>query len=296
MGDNKVKALHYFIKEATVGELNYIIEDISNILGSKDFINEPEVIDALRTYYESHLTHHTLPEGTEVLVTEKGRREAEGHKEAEGEGETEATESKPTEFTYVDEGRNTKFTLDVTTGECKLIDQSQKHPDEAVQGFKESLIESLDKYIGEQYKPNSTVGTAAVEGSDQLTVYVDISCHHLNHKNFWGGEWLSRWTVKHTLNSSDFELTGSIKIMNHYFEQGNIQFKLEKKYDSPINGTLKGGDASESIVAEIAKIEQEYKDSLTGMYEEISENHMKSLRRRLPFTGKSFDWGAPKLM
>ena len=289
MGDNKTKALHYFIREATVGELNYIIEDIGSILGNQDFMQEKEIVQALRGYYESHLTHHTLPGGQEVVVSETGRRE----EQKEGEGDEE---HKETEFVYVDEARNIKFKLDVTNGVCKVIDDSHKNPDEAVQKFKETLVENLDNYIAEHYKTGTTIGTVAIEGEDQLKIHIDISCHNLNHKNFWGGEWLSRWTVTHSLNSSDYEFTGSIKISNHYFEQGNIQFKLDKSFESPISGAVKGGDTAQSIITHIQKLEEEYQNSLDAMYEDISENHMKSLRRKLPFTGKSFEWGVPKLV
>lgn len=275
-----------------MGELNYVIDDIGNIIGNKEFLSDPEIVQALREYYESHLSHQTATGGEKVVVSEKGRRENEGQGAAEGEGDS--AEGKPTEFTYVDEARNIKFTLDVTTGECKVVSDAEKHQDEAVQGFKESLVESVDKYIAEDYKEGATMGTVSIEGDSDLTIHIQISCHNLNHKNFWGGEWLSRWTVKHTMGSSDFELSGIINIVNHYFEQGNIQFKLEKKYDA-VKGAVKG-DIYESIISTIAKLEEQYQASLEDLYEEISETHLKSLRRKLPVTGKSFEWGIPKLM
>lgn len=306
MSDSKTKALQYFIQESTVGELDYIIDDIGSIVGNKDFLQQPEIIEALRQYHESHLNHQTLPDGTKVVVTEKGRREAEVQKEpepepvAEGEGQPEPAEptpveADPAEFTYVDEARNIKFTLNVNSGEVKVVNDAEKHQDEAVQGFKEQLVESLDKYIAAHYKELTTLGTVSVEGTDQITAHIEISCHNLNHKNFWGGEWLSRWTVTHTLGSSDFEVTGKINIHNHYFEQGNIQFELNKSFDSPTAGTVTG-DAAESILESINKLEETYQISLEDMYEEISENHMKNLRRKLPFTGKNFEWGTTKLM
>ncbi|CAI2377149.1 unnamed protein product [Moneuplotes crassus] len=299
MSDSKTKALQYFIQEATVGELEYIIDDIGTIVGNKDFLQQPEIIQALREYQERHLNHQTLPDGTKVVVTEKGRRETEVTKEpepeAEGEGEQPPAETDPFEFTYVDEARNIKFTLNVNSGEVKVVNDAEKHHDEAVQGFKEQLVESLDKYIAGHYKELTTLGTVSVEGTDQITAHIEISCHNLNHKNFWGGEWLSRWTVTHTLGSSDFEITGRINIHNHYFEQGNIQFELNKSFDSPTAGTV-SGDAAESIIAAINKLEENYQVSLEEMYEEISDNHMKNLRRKLPFTGKNFEWGVSKLM
>jgi hypothetical protein len=297
MESSKVKALHYFIKEATVGELDYILEDISNIIGNKDFINEPEIIEALRTYHETHLNHHTLPNGQEVVVSEHGRRENELKAPVEAEGEGDASESNPGLFTYVDEARNTRFTVDVRheVSKCKVIDDSEKHADEAVQGFKETLVESLDKYLSECYKAGTARGTVSMEGSGTITAHIEISCHNLSHKNFWGGEWLSKWTVTHTIGSTDYNLSGSIKIVNHYFEQGNIQFKLDKSFDS-LSKQCAQGNVSENILEQISNLEEKYQASLEEMYEEISDNHMKNLRRKLPFTGKAFDWGVPKIL
>jgi capping protein (actin filament) muscle Z-line, alpha len=47
---------------------------------------------------------------------------------------------------------------------------------------------------------------------------IEVSCHNLNFKNYWGGEWLSTWTV----DLKNETMSGSIKVHNHYFEQGNI--------------------------------------------------------------------------
>lgn len=293
MTDTKLKALHYFIRESTVGELNYIIDDISSILGNKDFMQEPEIVEALRTYYEQHLTHHILSTGDKVVVSQHARQEKTPVQQ-EGEGDEQA-EDKPSEFVYLDQARNSKFTLDVITGQCKIIEGDFKSENEAVQTFKQALVESLDKYIQDFYKENTTLGTVTILGEEQIEAHIEISCHNLKHSNFWGGEWLSRWTLKHTLGSSDFEVTGAINVVNHYFEQGNIQIKLDKNFES-VDGAVKDGDAAQSIISKIGQLEENYQASLETMYEDISENHMKSLRRKLPFTGKTFDWGVPKLM
>jgi hypothetical protein len=76
---------------------------------------------------------------------------------------------------------------------------------------------------------------------------VEISCHNFNFKNFWGGEFLSSWVVD---MQSEF-LQGQVKIHNHYFEQGNIQFNMNKSF-GPIQ--LKTMTAK-AIVDQISKQE-----------------------------------------
>jgi len=53
---------------------------------------------------------------------------------------------------------------------------------------------------------------------------IEISCHNFNFKNFWGGEFLSSYVVE----LSNENMSGNVKVHNHYFEQGNIQFNLNK--------------------------------------------------------------------
>jgi capping protein alpha len=53
---------------------------------------------------------------------------------------------------------------------------------------------------------------------------------------YWGGEWQSQWTV----DTQNCSLSGSIRVNNHYFENGNIQFNLSKNFD-PVTLTATDG-------------------------------------------------------
>ena len=83
---------------------------------------------------------------------------------------------------------------------------------------------------------------------DKLTV--NISCHNLNFANFWGGEWVSNWHF----DSSSGQISGHIRVHNHYFEQGNIQFNLNKDIPQGKLATVTG----KSIVDFISKSETKY--------------------------------------
>jgi hypothetical protein len=83
------------------------------------------------------------------------------------------------------------------------------------------VIQQLDQYINRQFRKGTTTYTVF---PDQDGLSIDISCHNLNFKNYWGGEWLSTWYV----SLSSQQISGNIKVHNHYFEQGNIQFNLDK--------------------------------------------------------------------
>lgn len=87
--------------------------------------------------------------------------------------------------------------------------------------YRLDTIKALTAYTSRQFRNGTTSFAVFVDGQ---SLVIEISCHNLNFKNFWGGEWLSKWTVD--LNSKS--ISGSIKVHNHYFEQGNIQINLNK--------------------------------------------------------------------
>ena len=58
---------------------------------------------------------------------------------------------------------------------------------------------------------------------------------------------MSTWTLK------DGKLSGELKIRCHYFEMGNMQFNLDKEYDSVI---VKDISKASSIVDAINNVEQ----------------------------------------
>ncbi len=111
------------------------------------------------------------------------------------------------------------------------------------------MVEHLNSYISEDYKEGTCLPTIIVDGDQELTLRVNLSCHSLNLKNFWGGEWLSTWDIMHTLGSSDYKMVGKIRINNHYFEQGNIRFDLAKNFTSAVEGSVEDGSIGKGIVS-----------------------------------------------
>jgi capping protein alpha len=91
----------------------------------------------------------------------------------------------------------------------------------------------MTAYLNRQFRKGTTQFSVY---ADQVSIKVEISCHNLNFKNYWGGEWLSNWI----LDLQTENISGSIKIHNHYFEQGNIQFNLNQSIPSTKLPNLSG--------------------------------------------------------
>jgi hypothetical protein len=69
-----IKVCKFFIKSSPVGELQDVLDDITNIIG-QDFLQNTEIKDALREYYEVHKLQLKIQDGTTVLVANAGRLE-----------------------------------------------------------------------------------------------------------------------------------------------------------------------------------------------------------------------------
>ena len=244
MGDDAT-AIKYFIKEAPVGELPLVLKDIEQLRGNKDFLENPEILETLRTYYETHISHHQLSNGIFVAVTKEGRLPSDDAENYE-------------QLRYVDFARGIIFSLNVKDGSASLVQENYTLGNEQVEHLKNELAAELKEYISQDYKEDSTLAAIFVDGTEDLTFRINISCHNLNLSNYWGGEWISTFDVSHSLGSNEFSLLGRIKINNHYFESGNIQFNMVKNFEEEVQGQGIIGQIGKSIVQTIKRLEEEY--------------------------------------
>ena len=69
------KIVKYFIKSSPVAEVNMILKDLFNII-DREIINNEDIQNALKEYFELHKQHIKLPDGRIAMVTEIGRQNA----------------------------------------------------------------------------------------------------------------------------------------------------------------------------------------------------------------------------
>lgn len=119
------------------------------------------------------------------------------------------------------------------------------------------MAAAIDGYVYRVFKEGTTRASLCFNQQGQLQI--DISCINLNFPAYWGGEWQSQWFVD-TQNSS---ISGNIKINNHYFEAGNIQFNMDKTIEPTPLATADGP----GIVAAIEKLETNHQMSIETLQE-----------------------------
>lgn len=140
---------------------------------------------------------------------------------------------------------------------------------------RDEIVKAMNSYLNRQFRKGTTE-YGVYCNADGSEIRVEISCHNLNFKSYWGGEWLSSWVI----NVASGFISGSVKIRNHYFESGNIQFNLSKDFPEAKLRASTG----RAVVDHIAKEETNYQDGLEDMYTEVSEKLLKGMRRVLPIT------------
>ena len=94
-----------------------------------------------------------------------------------------------------------------------------------------------------------------------------------------------RWRSTYTYTPSNKELTGTIRVDVHYYEDGNVRLLTTK----PVQVSLNSGTSAE-IVKTIAIHEKKYQEELNRAFGALSEGAFKNLRRQLPISRQKIDW------
>jgi len=112
-------------------------------------------------------------------------------------------------------------------------------------------------------------------------IYLLLSAHNLNLKNLWTGEWLSHWNVE-KIGDDKYNVSGSIKINTYYYEEGNIQFNLDKEFNTNLTSDEENETLAKDIIDFIKESENAIQLSLDKLFENLSDQYIKPLRRKLP--------------
>lgn len=220
------------IRGTPAGELKDLLLSIKTIVGSEDeMITSPDIIAAMRKWYETHRQHIILPNGKMAIVTATGNA------------------SQADDFTYYDSTLGLSFSFNPFTYPFTQMGEivSEEPMQVATSDLRESLKTELDSYTDTCFR--NQANTKALFAVHQLAddhQLIEISCHNVKLESKWAGEWQSTWTLQ------GGQLSGDLKVRSHYFEMGNMQFNLDKTFDSI---PVKDASSAKDIVAAIKKTE-----------------------------------------
>ena len=256
-----VKVAQYIIKKTPIGHLGKSLENLRSLVGGQ-VMDTDEVKTEIHTYGETHLSPVQNDFSNSKIVISPLTKDSEGF--------------------YYDQGQKVKFKIGKESGE---VEEAQAA--ECQSELRDAVDSKMKEYIEKCYKTDVTKYNVYFDGNK---IVVLISAHNLNLKSFWSGEWLSTWEMD--VNSKDIK--GTLRANTYYYEEGNIQFNLDTKFD----GKAEGGDdaaIANSLVEFIKKSENSVQLELEKVYDELSENYIKPLRRKLPITGTKMNWNVNQI-
>uniref|UniRef100_A0A0N4ZHU9 F-actin-capping protein subunit alpha n=1 Tax=Parastrongyloides trichosuri TaxID=131310 RepID=A0A0N4ZHU9_PARTI len=198
-----------------------------------------------------------------------------------------------TKYNYLGNGRflepqsNVTFKFDHIRREISDISPADKPSyGEDLNKWRKVVQTELNKYIEKSYK-NSGVGVVFVNEGQLVAC---IESHQFRPKSYWNGRMKSCWVIpQYDSKNNSLEFSGSVKLDTHYFEDGNVQLKMNQVYKPKVTASNIGGMAIEVIKA-IGKAEDSYQATIQETYMAQIEDVFKQLRRSLPITKTKFDW------
>lgn len=141
----------------------------------------------------------------------------------------------------------------------------------------QELLSALQVYVSKDFTGDKVLAVYPVAEETSKTAIIIVSTKY-NPGNFWNGSWRSEYI--HDSNTG--QLTGTIDVQVHYYEDGNVSFKSNK------NVSVEDCTAP---IKTIQEIESSFENNLDDSFTELNEKQFKQLRRRLPVTRSKVNWG-----
>ena len=147
----------------------------------------------------------------------------------------------------------------------------------------------MDEYIKKYYNKDA-VYYNVYNNAILNRVQILISGKIINTKNSWTGEWLSIWC----LDIEQKIIDGEIRINTIYYEEGNVQFNFNKKYEKTIKVTDESAMADEFLEF-IEKNENDVQNKIEELNKNLSEVYVKPLRKRISIIEKEMNWSLDQI-
>ena len=252
----------YIINHTPVGLLDSALINLK-VLVKKDVIDSPEIQQELNKYKQDHLIPIKIPNLQKKVIISPYNKDSD-------------------EF-YYDQIQKIRFKLN-----NKYEPENIEEYDVNTEIFRK-IWRRVDEYIKKYYKENN-IHYNVYHNTFMDKIQILISGKISDNKNSWVGEWISIW--RFDLEQKNME--GEIRINTVYNEDGNVQFNLKKNYEGKIKSKDES-DIADEIINFIEKKENEVHDCIGKINDNISEEYVKPLRKRISIIEKDMNWSLDQI-
>ncbi|KAL8197468.1 UNVERIFIED_CONTAM: hypothetical protein K2H54_025624 [Gekko kuhli] len=259
-----VQTVSRLLKQAPPGEFDKAFSDLRALVEDDGLMCE-EASGFCAVHNKDHFTP-VRAEGCEVLLTR--------HNELE-------------ENHFLDPQSQVSFEYDHLR---RKASDFQAHPEEDEKGeqWRRELQESLKAYVSEHY-PEGLCGVFIKDTAVRRIFVACIASHQHKPSASWNGLWKSEWTFALTPASTSTEVSGTITVQAHYFEDGNVHLNVTRDVEETLLVTDEAQTARE-FVKLVEKAERQVQTGLMEEYQKMKDTYVKAFRRQLPITHTTLDW------
>ena len=252
----------YIISKTPIGLLDESLKNLK-ILLNEEILNSPEVIQELKKYKESHLIPISVPNVKSKVLISPYNQDSD-------------------EF-YYDQIQNIRFKLNQNCNPENIEEYTLN-----TEMFRK-VSRRMEEYIKKYYNKNA-IHYNVYHNDFMNKINILISGKLIDHKNSWNGEWISIWE----LDIGTKKMYGEILINTMYYEEGNIQFHFKKNYETDNKGNDESSMA-EQLLEFIEKNENDVQNTIEKMNENLSEEYVKPLRKKVSLIEKDMNWSVEQV-
>lgn len=186
---------------------------------------------------------------------------------------------------FVD-GHGQVFQVEHVTQKASKVDEPKFTPGPN-ESRRQAVQKAMEEYCQIQFVDQCAVVSVLERDGD---LFVCLSGSKANLRNYWSGKWRSEWKV--TKN----EISGKVRVVVHYFEDGNVQLDQNKDVGShPLKAADDDAAFAKQVQEFVRKQEADIQDTLEEMYQNMGVETFKDMRRVLPISKTKMDWTGAQL-
>jgi len=260
--EEKLAIATHFLLSSPPGEMKEVLGDVKVVLNPPTLLTDG-VLKGIFRKYNTQNFEVVDAEGTPVVLSEFGELDAKHY--VTGKGEV--------------------FSVDHVAQKATKATDGPSFSPGPMEATRDALQKAMEEYAATQFSDGSANVAVYEKGNEFVVV---LSGSKANLRNYWSGKWRSEWHVDHKGKTAK----GKVRIVIHYFEDGNVQLDQNKDIDKAAI-TAKGSDDkafAEGVKDFIAGQESAIQDTLEEMYQNMSVETFKDMRRILPIAKTKMDW------